>query len=708
MNEAEEDFALPELRSDLQLIEGPVALDGSPSWLIVDPLRNKYFSIGWAAFQLLSRWSIGKASDLLALIKSETSLESDQEDIKSLIAFLYRNSLTRYSASGNSEDYMEQYQASKPSFLVWLVHHYLFFKIPLLRPTRFLRRTLVFVEPIYSNTSRFIILLLGLVGLFMVSRQWESFVSTFLYFFNLQGMLFYFLSLVFIKVMHELAHAYTVIRYGCKVPTMGVAFLVMFPILYTDTSDTWRLKSSTERIHVGAAGMLMEFYIACLATFCWSFLPEGYLKTAAFILATTSWILSLVINLNPLMRFDGYYILSDLLGIQNLQERAFAVGKWRLTELLFGLKLRPPEALSDDNLRKLTIYAWCVWVYRFFLFIGIALLVYHFFFKVLGLVLFAIEILWFIVLPVVGMFVRWWELKGKIFKTRRFYITLTLIVLLLSLFLIPWQSSVTMPAMLQSGKKITMFAPAPAYIEANFLSEDKWVDKNDVLIQLKSPQIERDIDLTRQEIEYLRLQAKRIAASEKDLANVQVIIQQLQESRSKLDGLISQQQQLVIKAPFSGTIRDVDPSLHQNRWINKKLPLATIIRPYAAVIEGVMQENDLKRVKLQAPVKFIPDSPEENAIWGFVSDIEEANLKILDLQSLASVYGGKVPSTLNQDNKIVPDRSVYRVRMRVSEVEKLRVDQDRRGVVHIEAESESLLVRAYKLVASVLIRESGF
>lgn len=708
MNEVEEDFALPELRSDLQLIEGPVALDGSPSWLIVDPVRNKYFSIGWAAFQFLSRWSIGKASDLLASIKSETALESDQEDIKELIAFLYRNSLTRYSASGSSEDYMEQYQASKPAFLVWLVHHYLFFKIPLVRPTRFLRSTLVFVEPIYSNTSRFFILLLGIVGLFMVSRQWESFVSTFLYFFNLQGMFFYFLSLVFIKVMHELAHAYTVIRYGCKVPTMGIAFLVMFPILYTDTSDTWRIKSSTERIHVGAAGMLMEFYIACLATFCWSFLPEGYLKSAAFILATTSWILSLVINLNPLMRFDGYYILSDLLGIQNLQARSFEVGKWRLTELLFGLKLRPPEALSRNNLRKLTVYAWCVWVYRFFLFIGIALLVYHFFFKVLGIVLFAIEILWFIVLPVLGMFVRWWELKGKIVKTKRFYITLTISVLMLSLFFIPWQSSVKMPAMLQSGKKITIFAPAPAYIESNLLAENKWVDKDDVLLKLKSPQIERDIDLTKQEIEYLRLQAKRIAASEKDLANVQVIIQQLQESRSKLDGLISQQQKLVIKAPFSGTIRDVDQSLHENRWINKKLPLATIIRPYATVIEGVMQEKDLKRVSTQATVKFIPDSPEENAIWGFVSDIEEANLKILDLESLASVYGGKVPSTLNQDNKIVPDRSVYRVRMAVSEVEKLRVDQDRRGVVHIEAESESLLVRAYKLVASVLIRESGF
>ena len=93
---------------------------------------------------------------------------------------------------------------------------------------------------------------------------------------------------------------------------MGLAFLVMFPMLYTDTSDTWRIKSAMARVHVGAAGMIAELYIACIATFCWGFLPEGMLKSAAFILATTSWILSLAFNLNALMRFDGYYILSAM------------------------------------------------------------------------------------------------------------------------------------------------------------------------------------------------------------------------------------------------------------------------------------------------------------------------------------------------------------------------------------------------------------
>jgi putative peptide zinc metalloprotease protein len=703
-----EDFALPVLRNDLQLIEGPDALDGSPSWIIVDPVRNKFFSIGWTAFQLLSRWTVGKASLLIERIKQDTTLDVDSTDIQNLLSFLYANSLTLDPASGSSKDYYEQYLASKPNFLVWLIHNYLFIKIPLVKPTRFLRKTLVYVEPIFSTTATSLFVLLGLIGLYMVGRQWDTFTSTFLYFFNLQGLIFYFISLVFIKILHEMAHAYTAIRYGCKVPTMGVAFLVMFPILYTDTSDTWRVKSATERIHVGAAGMIMELYVACIATFCWAFLPEGILKSAAFILATTSWIMSLAINLNCLMRFDGYYILSDLLGIQNLQKRAFDVGKWHLTELLFDLRLRPPEALSSAMLKKLYIYAWAVAIYRFFLFLGIAILVYYMFFKILGIILFLIEILWFIVFPIVNLIRGWWELRNQIIKTRRFYITATVFIFFMVMMVYPWNTSITVPAVFESQNKTTLFSPAPAYIENNFMVKGKRVEENEILMSLKSPELEHEIEITLQEIDILRLQAKRIAASSEELSNIQVIVQQLQESRSKLEGLYEKQNKFVIRAPVEGVIYDMEESLHVNRWVNTTLPLATIVQPEAPTIEGVISEANLSRIELQASAKFIPDNPQLNTIWGYVQDIELANLKVIDIPELASTYGGKVAAQYDSEQQLVPDKSVYRVRFSISAVEDVNVEQIIRGVVHIEGGAQSFIARLYKLVASVLVRESGF
>jgi putative peptide zinc metalloprotease protein len=708
MNEPSEDIILPVLRHDLQLLEGPVALDGSPGWIILDPLRNKYFYIGWAAFQLLSRWSVGKASILIAKIKQETTLDVHDDDIQSLLSFLFANSLTLNSANDTSNDYLEQYLASKPGFLKWLIHNYLFVKIPLVKPTAFLRKTLVYFEPFFSITSAALFAFLGLIGLYMVGRQWGEFTSTFLYFFNVQGLAFYFVSLTAIKILHELAHAYTVIRYGCQVPTMGVALLVMFPILYTDTSDTWKVKSAMERAHVGAAGMIMELYIACIATFSWAFLPDGIFKSAAFIMATTSWMLSLAINTNILMRFDGYYIFSDLLGIQNLQKRSFDIGKWKLTEVLFNLRLRPPEALSLSMLRKLYIYAWCVWVYRFFLFIGIAVLVYYMFFKILGIILFAIEILWFIVLPVTKLIGGWWEMRSKIIKTSRFYLTATIFTCLIILFIYPWNSTIKVPAVYKSEQKSTLFSPTPGYIDSSFLIEGQSVEKNEILLTLNSPNIDHKIATTLQEVDILKLQAKRIAASSEELSNIQIIIQQLQEARSKLNGLNEKKNEMTIRAPISGVIYDMQKSLHHGRWINETLPIATIIVSDKPTIEGVISEEDLPRVHLQSSAKFIPENPQINSIWTFVQEIEQANLQALDIPVLASVFGGKVPVQYDDSNQLVPDKSVYRVRFNISAVENVSVEQVIRGVVHIEGEKQSFINRAYKIVASVLLRESGF
>jgi putative peptide zinc metalloprotease protein len=705
---SQDDFELPVLRNDLQLIEGPVALDGSPSWIIVDPIRNKYFSIGWMAFQLLSRWSLGKAGLLIERIKQDSALDVQHSDIESLLTFLYSNSLTLDPASGSSNDYYEQYKASKPGFLMWLIHNYLFVKIPLVKPTRFLRKTLVYVEPLFSKTTITLIALLGVIGVYLVGRQWDTFTSTILYFFNFQGLIFYFISLVFIKTLHELGHAYTVIRYGCKVPTMGIAFLVLFPILYTDTSDTWRVKSAKERVHVGAAGMVVELYIACIATFCWGFLPDGILKSAAFILATTSWIMSLAINLNCLMRFDGYYILSDLLGIQNLQKRSFAVGKWRLTELLFDLGLKPPEALSSSMIKKLYIYAWCVAVYRFFLFIGIAILVYYMFFKVLGIILFVIEILWFIVLPAFKLIIDWWDMRNMIIKRPRFYITATIFTFIVFVLVYPWNSSIVIPAVFESKEKTTLYASSPGYIENNLMKKGVAVKEGDILLKLTSPELEFEIDATQKEIDILKLQAKRIAASSDELSNIQVLVQQLQESRSKLEGLYEKQNKFLIKAPIDGIIFDMEESLHNGRWVNPTLSLATIVQADNPFIVGVVTEADLPRIKSQASAKFIPDNPQLESIWGFVQDIELANLKVLDLPTLGSVYGGKIPATYDESQQLVPDKSVYRVRMQVSLVEDVNVENIVRGVVHIQGDAESFIKRWYKIVVSVFVRESGF
>ena len=156
---------------------------------------------------------------------------------------------------------------------------------------------------------------MGIAGIYLVSRQWHQFSDNLQSLWTLEGAVAFAICLAVAKVMHEFGHAFAAVRFGCRVSAMGVAFMIMAPVLYTDVSDTWRL-TARQRIVVDAAGVAVDFGVACVALFLWAFFPEGVLKSVCFVMATTGLVLSLGINLNPLMRFDGYHLLSDLLGIE--------------------------------------------------------------------------------------------------------------------------------------------------------------------------------------------------------------------------------------------------------------------------------------------------------------------------------------------------------------------------------------------------------
>lgn len=699
-------LTLPLLREDLQLLEGPCDLDGSPTWTIFDPVRNRFFRIGWTAFQLLSRWSLGRADRLVQAVCDTTACQVTPWDVAALIKFLYANSLTKGSATGTFDAYLQQYQASRPHWAKWLVHNYLFVRIPILRPHRFLRASLPLVKPLFSRSARIIVLTLGGIGLYLVSREWEAFLATFLHFFTLEGAALYGVALAAIKILHELGHAYTATRFGCRVATMGIALLVLFPVLYTDTTDAWRLRSRRKRMLIGAAGMITELAIAAICTFLWSFLPEGSLRSAVFIIATTSWLMTLAVNLNPLMRFDGYYILSDLLGVHNLQERSFALAKWKLRRLLFGMQGPPPERTPASLQTKLIVYAWATWIYRFFLFIGIALLVYHFFFKALGLLLFAVEIAWFIVLPIMRELIVWWSMRSTAIKTRRFVVTATLVCVLLALAFIPWSGRVSFPAILQSAQYATVYAPEPGRIIDVFATRNQEVTAGDTLLILDSPQLEQEIVLTAKKVEVHRLRFQRFASNPEDLANMRVALRQWTAESSRLAGLEKKRRKLTISAPMSGLVTDVADALHRGRWVNQKLALAFIIEPTSLKLSGLVSETELARLMVNQPARFLPDDARRRLVDARLEEIGEAGINRFEMPYLASVYGGKIAVRRDEEGELVPESSVYRIRLAV--LNPISPDRVVRGVVHVAGEPRSFAKRMYDAVASVLIRESGF
>lgn len=701
-----QDGVLPPLREDLQMIAGVSAADGSPTWVIVDPVRGKYFQIGWAAYQILSRWGSLSAEAVLAQIHAETTCRATTQDIDDLLRFLYGNHLMRKPPQGGYLAYAAQAEAARPQWLTWLVHHYLFFQIPLVRPERFLHSTLPYVEWMFSKSVAWIIALIGLIGVYLVSRQWATFTATFLHFFTPRGFALYVLSLAIVKVFHELGHAYTATRYGCRVPTMGIAMVVLVPMLYSDTSDAWKLKSRHQRVAIGAAGMIVELALAALATFAWNFLDDGVWRSLAFIVATTSWILGAAINLSPLMRFDGYYVLSDWLEIPNLHDRSFAFGRWQLRRLLFGLESPPPEAVTPSRRRFLVGFAWAVWTYRLGLFLGIALMVYHYFFKLLGLILFVVEIGWFIVLPIMGELKVWWALREDIAARRRGWLTAGILACALALLFVPWSDRISLPAVLESTPHATIYAPAPGRIVELTMKEGRQVVVGEKLLALESPALEKDIALTRKRIEVERLRVQRQFVDREELAKHQVTLETLRARLSQLEGLRQQQDNLSLTAPIAGVVTDRAEALHVGQWINKELALAYVVDPAGEELHALAPETDVGYLHAGQAARFIPQGPERPGLEAQVVEIRDIDESSFRVPYLLSPYGGDVPVREDANRRLKPETSVYRVTLRLVESPP-RWNQAVRGTVVVKGPRISFAQRLWEQSARILIRESG-
>ncbi|MEQ9924969.1 HlyD family efflux transporter periplasmic adaptor subunit [Pectobacterium brasiliense] len=699
---------LSPLRDELILHAGPANRDGSPSWTLEDPLRGLYFRIGWAEMAMLSRWSMGNAAQIVADVNQTSALTLDDSDVQYFNRFLQANSLTRVSGDEALAQFSRQVEQSRVSIWRKLLKNYLFFRIPLWHPDRFLGATLPWVEPFFSRTFLKLTLMVAVLGLFLAGRQWETFKHTFLHFFTLEGAALAGLTLCFTKILHEFGHAYTCKRFGARVATMGVAFLVMMPVLYTDTSGSWKLTRRRQRMAIGAAGMMTELVLAAWATLAWSFLPDGMLRSAAFMLATTTWIMTLAINLSPLMRFDGYFLLSDGLQMPNLQNRGFAIGRWQMREWLFGLGDASPEHFPRWLQRTLVGYAFAVWIYRFFLFTGIAILVYHMTFKLLGMLLFAIEIGYFVVMPVVNE-VREWSKRRKDYRMNR-NMTTTLVVsaVVLLLLMIPWQRGVYAPALLRAEQQSSLYMPVPAMIQRIDVKVGEPVQAGQTLFTLSSDALAHEQKQLERQIATLNWQSTFQVFNKEAAGDHQRVKQEHEAALQKLQVLQRQSEQLTVRAPIDGVVADMTTPLETGEWLGQGEWLAVVTKPTGGLVEAFVSEKDWQRLHTGAKGTFYLQDVSRSSLP--LTIVEIASTATRDLNAapeLASIYGGDIATLSDAQRKLHPEQAVYRVLLSLPDDYRAQ-PQVLHGTVVMDGEAQSLLIRGWKVVSAVLIRELSF
>lgn len=693
--------ALPVLRDELAVLPGPPAHDGAPTWTLHDPLGNRFFRLSWPAFEVLSRWHMGDAQAVADSVRRETGLDVEQNDVMGVVAFLARSQLLKAGGPKDVARLLMLHDAARTSWLTWLLHHYLFFRIPVVRPDSLLTRTLPLVAWIGTRGFRLATLAALLAGLWLVGRQWDVFAVTFVDHFSLAGLAAFGVALGFAKVVHELAHAFTAKSFGCRVPTMGVAFLVLWPMLYTDVNEAWKLTDRRQRLLVGGAGILAELTIAAWATLAWGLLPDGAARAMAFPLAATTWISSLAINLSPFMRFDGYFLAMDAQDQPNLHPRSFALARWHLREMLFGLGEPAPEDLPRRTRAGMIVFAWAVWIYRLTLFLGIAVLVYHFFIKAVGIVLFAVEIGWFVIKPIAAELMEWRKRIAAIAATRRSRLVLAAAGVFLLLLAVPWSGRVEAPALLAAQDSIVLYAPFPAVLAGVAVAEGQTVEAGDVLARLENPDALYHLEQVERRIGVVTYELSSIGFEPSFRSRAQSLAEELASALAEKTALQADIRRLTLHAAIGGTVTDLSTAVQPGQWINPKEPILGIRA--GARIDAYVAEADLPRIAVGTTASFIPDGSGAS-LAATVAAIDRVAVKSLTEPSLAAPYGGRIPTRFN-DKTLVPDVAVYRVRLTLAADRPVAVPL--RGQVIMDGERRSLLGHVLRSTTAVLIREWG-
>ncbi|WP_220814275.1 biotin/lipoyl-binding protein [Pseudomonas paralcaligenes] len=696
---------LPGLRADLQLSGAAPALDGAPQWTLADPLRGRYFKLGAEAMRLLRHWQLGDPVRVLQAANTEPGQPLTGSDLEEMLRFLRGHDLVDAADAEQRASYAAKAAQQRHGFWKSLLHQYLFFRIPLWRPNAFLDRTWPWLERHGPRLLRYGLPTLLVIGLFLVARDWERFIATFPHLFSLGGAIAFGIALAFAKLCHEFGHAYMAKRAGCRVQSMGLAFMVLLPMLYTDVSDAWRVNDRRSRLLIGAGGVLAELLLACIALLAWSLLPDGPLRTATFMLASATWITTLAINLNPFMRFDGYFLLSDLWGVDNLQHRAFALCRWRLREALFGYGEPAPEPWTPAMQSRLLFWGYGAWLWRAALFLGIALAVYHMFFKLLGIFLMLVELLWFIGLPIWREWQEWWSRRDQA-NPSKVLLTASGLLLVLAVLALPWRSGVEVPAMLEASSTSALHAPVAARLKQLHVHDGQAVAKGDLLLELESPDLDARQAIVRHEIQILQLQLRRQAGRSETAGDVGILEQQLAEAVAEYRGLAAQRERLQLRAPEAGTVRDLLPALAPGRWLSPADPLVRV-KAAGLRLRGYLGEEYLWRVQSGAEGHFIADDPARPALAVRLDEVDDTGVAYLELESLSSDHQGPIAVRRDAQRRAEPVQAQYGVRLTLLD-ELPDPSQPLRGVVVLDGAGQSVLGAAWRRLAALGVRESGF
>ncbi|NNP76398.1 hypothetical protein A7P54_08190 [Acinetobacter sp. Ac_3412] len=599
----------PQLRQNIEVL--PRTLRGRAWFLLFEPMSQRFVRVNpetWYVITLLDGQSnVEQIWDKAAEYIEQQNIHLNkqyraisQNELVQLLTQLYNNDLLQTEVSFDAEEMFKRFKKHKFNKLKQSFLNPMSLKIPLVYPDRFFNQLQKVAQSVFSIWGLLIWLMIVCPALLLLAEHWQSLTN------NLSdrvlsasNLLILWFTYPIVKLIHEFAHGLAIKAWNGNVREMGLMFILFIPIPYVDATSSYHFISKWQRIAVSIAGILTELLLGAIAIYLWVSTESGLIHAFAYNVIFIATVSTVLVNGNPLMRYDGYYILSDLLEIPNLAGRATKYWVYLSDRYLLGAKTAQPPYAAENEKFWLISYGFISPIYRITIMVSLIWFVAqkYFFF---GVILAFISGFMTIVLPLYKGIKHIYQgatlSKYRDQAIRRFWgILATLIVIF---FILPFPYFSTQQAIVWMPEESIIRANESGHIATINLKNNQ-IQQNQMLFQLSNAELTEKYELQKLQVEELDYKLRQaslddISQQRKLEYQKQGAVQQLQQYQTKFE-------QLQVYSPLAGHWFAKDSIELNQRFYKRGDIIGYVINQPAQIVRSAVlqQDYDLIQTRLK-------------------------------------------------------------------------------------------------------------
>lgn len=706
---------------------------GKIFWVIKEPVGLNYFRFHEEEYAILQMIDGHTSLDeMKEQFESEfTPQKITYQDLQQFIGMLHRSGLLISDAAGQGRQLRKRGDEKWRREMLGKVANIFSLRLRGVDPERFLNWLYSYTRWFFTPTFFVIWLCVALSALALVGVQFETFrlrLPTFHQFFAAENWLYLGITMAVVKVLHEFGHGLSCKHFGGECHELGFMLLVFTPALYCNVSDSWMLPSKWKRAAIGAAGMYVEIFLASIATFLWWFSEPGVLNYICLAVMFICSVSTVVFNGNPLLRFDGYYILMDLLEIPNLRQKSTEVVRRFLIDLCLGIEQPESPFLPQRNRFLFGLFTVAAVIYRWLVVFSIMFFLNRVFepygLKVIGQLIALSGFVGLVVQPLwqLGKFFYTPGRMHKVKKPRLYGTIAALAGLVAFVMFVPLPYRVKCAVEVRPHNAQWIYAEVPGQLESLRVKPGDHVDADMTLVTLKNLDLQREVKDLEGQLSDATAELRNVEDQrrfdKKAIQQVQPLKQRISALNNELKEKRAKVEHLTVKAPLSGTI--IAPPAKSSKgkpdgrlasWsgtpFEKKNAEAYLLPSELLCLVGdprdmeailVIDQSDIDLVHVGDSVAIKLDAYPTVVLRSMIEQIANDKLDASPA-SLTVSGGGEIDTRMDSNGVQRPISTQYQARSSTLQGDDLEIQMGFRGRGKISTKWQSLGFRLYRYIS---------